>query len=138
MEFQAPRPKFLVADDVPVLALLVSELLQEAGADVVGPAADGAEALRLFHEISPDGVVLDIEMPVLNGLQVLRAIRSSERETRCLVIILTSHSEPSMREQAYTDGADYFLQKATESERLLQIVPDFINQRSASVPMQSV
>jgi CheY-like chemotaxis protein len=114
-----------------MLALLVGELLQEAGADVVGPAADGAEALRLFHETSPDGVVLDIEMPILSGLQVLRAIRSSELDRRCLVIILTSSSEPSMREQAYADGADYFLQKATEFERLLQIVPDFINQRSA-------
>jgi CheY-like chemotaxis protein len=131
MESQPPRPKFLVADDAPVLAGLVSELLREAGADVVGPAVGGVEALRLFHEASPDGVVLDIEMPELNGLQVLRAIRASERETRCLVIVLTTHSEQSMREQAFADGADHFLHKATEFERLLHIVPDFIHRRGA-------
>ncbi len=123
-------PRFLVADDVPILAFMVGELLRECGAEVVGPAADGAEALRLFHDTAPDGAVLDIEMPELNGLQVLRAIRASERESRCLVIVLTSHSEQSMREQAYADGADHVLHKSTEFERLLQIVPAFIERGS--------
>jgi len=111
---------------MPAIASLVSELLREAGADVVGVACDGAEALELFDETSPDGVVLDIEMPELNGFQVLQAIRARERETHCLAIILTAHSEQSMREQAYAAGADHFLHKSTELERLLKIVPEFI------------
>jgi CheY-like chemotaxis protein len=123
---QHTRPRFLVADDMPAIASLVSELLREAGADVVGVAGDGAEALELFDETSPDGVVLDIEMPELNGFQVLQAIRSREHGTRCFAIILTAHSEQSMREQAYAAGADHFLHKSTELERLLEIVPDFI------------
>jgi chemosensory pili system protein ChpA (sensor histidine kinase/response regulator) len=130
MQDQRPRPRFLVADDVQALADMVSELLREGGADVVGCAADGAEALRLFHATAPDGVVLDIEMPELNGFQVLRAIRASERDKRCLLIVLTAHSEPSMREQAYVDGADHFLHKASEFEHLLQIVPDFIRRHA--------
>ncbi len=120
------RPRFLVADDMPAIASLVSDLLQEAGADVVGQAFDGAEALELFDACSPDAVVLDVEMPELNGFQVLQAIRAKERETRCLAIILTAHSEQSMREQAYAAGADHFLHKSTELERLLKIVPEFI------------
>ena len=125
---QPPKssPRFLVADDVPAIAFLVGELLHESGAEVVGPVSDGEAALRLFHEAAPDGVILDIEMPERNGLEVLRAIRASERSSRCLVIVLTSHSEPSMREQAYADGADHVLHKATEFERLLQIIPAFI------------
>jgi CheY-like chemotaxis protein len=120
------RPTFLVADDMPAIASLVSDLLQEAGADVVAQAFDGAEALQLFDACSPDAVVLDVEMPELNGFQVLQAIRAKERETRCLAIILTAHSEQSMREQAYAAGADHFLHKSTELERLLKIVPEFI------------
>jgi len=120
------RPRFLVADDMPAIASLVSDLLQEAGADVVGQAFDGAEALLLFDSCSPDAVVLDVEMPELNGFQVLQAIRAKERGMRCLAIILTAHSEHSMREQAYAAGADHFLHKSTELERLLKIVPEFI------------
>ncbi len=120
------RPRFLVADDMPAIASLVSDLLQEAGADVVAQAFDGAEALELFDTCSPDAVVLDVEMPELNGFQVLQAIRAKERETHCLAIILTAHSEHSMREQAYASGADHFLHKSTELERLLKIVPEFI------------
>jgi CheY-like chemotaxis protein len=131
MKFPRSRPRFLVADDVNAIARLVAELLREGGADVVGPATDGAQALRLFHETAPDGVVLDIEMPELNGFQLLRAIRASEQGTRCLVIVLTSHAEPSMREQAFADGADHFLHKSSEFERLLQIVPDFIRRQVA-------
>lgn len=125
MQDQRPRPRFLVADDVRALADMVSELLREGGADVVGCAADGAEALRLFHATAPDGVVLDIEMPELNGFQVLRAIRAKEGMTRCLAIILTAHSEHAMRDEAFASGADHFLHKGTDLERLLQIVPQF-------------
>ena len=111
---------------MPAIASLVSELLWEAGAEVVGQAHDGAEALRMFDENTPDGVVLDIEMPELNGFEVLQAIRARERGTHCLAIVLTAHFEQSMREQAYAAGADHFLHKSTELERLLKIVPDFI------------
>ena len=119
-------PRFLVADDMPAIASLVSDLLKEAGADVVGQAFDGAEALQMFDACSPDAVVLDIEMPEFNGFQVLQAIRAKESGARCLAIILTAHSEQSMREQAYAAGADHFLHKSTELERLLKIVPEFI------------
>lgn len=113
---------------MPAMAALVGELLREAGAQVVGSARDGAEALRLFDDTSPDAVVLDIEMPELNGFQVLRAIRAKERTTRCLAIILTAHSEHAMRDEAFASGADHFLHKGADLERLLQIVPQFAGQ----------
>lgn len=116
-----------MADDMPAIASLVSELLREAGAEVVGQAHDGAEALQMFDKCAPDGVVIDIEMPELNGFDVLRAIRQKGRAPRCLAIVLTAHAEQSMREQAYACGADHFLHKSTELERLLKIVPEFID-----------
>jgi chemosensory pili system protein ChpA (sensor histidine kinase/response regulator) len=125
MEEQRARPRFLVADDMPAMAALVGALLREAGAEVVATAHDGAEALRRFDDIAPDAVVLDIEMPELNGFQVLQAIRAREGPTRCLAIILTAHSEHAMREEAFASGADHFLHKGTDLERLLEIVPDF-------------
>jgi chemosensory pili system protein ChpA (sensor histidine kinase/response regulator) len=130
MDKQRTRPTFLVADDMPAMAALISALLREAGAEVVALARDGAEALQLFDDTSPDAVVLDIEMPELNGFQVLQAIRAKEGETRCLAIILTAHSEHAMRDEAFVSGADHFLNKGTDLERLLQIVPDFVGRRA--------
>lgn len=130
MDKQRTRPRFLVADDMPAMAALISALLREAGADVVGMARDGAEALQLFDDTAPDAVVLDIEMPELNGFQVLQAIRAKEVETRCLAIILTAHAEHAMRDEAFVSGADHFLHKGTDLERLLQIVPDFAGRQA--------
>jgi CheY-like chemotaxis protein len=129
------RLRFLVADDAPLVAVLVGELLLEAGVDEVRSAADGAEALRLFRQTAPDGVVLDIHMPQLGGLDVLRAIRSSPPpgSEPPLVIVMTSHDEPALREHAMAAGADHFLHKSSEIERLLEIVPGLMARRASCV-----
>ncbi len=119
------RPTVLVADDAPDVAARVAELLTEAGAEVVGTAADGAQALELFELTTPDAVVLDIEMPRLSGLEVLKAIRALARRQRPLVIMMTSHNEPAWREACLAAGADHFLLKDGEIERLLQILPAY-------------
>lgn len=121
------RPTVLVADDAAAVATRVAELLTEAGADVVATAADGAQALALFERMQPDAVVLDIEMPRLDGLEVLKAIRA--RGTACghrpLVVMMTSHHEPVWRQVCLAAGADHFLLKDAEIERLLDIVPAY-------------
>jgi two-component system response regulator FimZ (fimbrial Z protein) len=126
------RSSFLVADDAPRVAVRVAELLLEAGVDVVDTAADGAEALRRFEQSRPDGVVLDIAMPHLDGLSVLRAIRArgAGHESRPWVIVMTAHDEPAWREHALGAGADHFLHKARDLERLLEIVPGLLAQRA--------
>lgn len=119
------RPRFLVADDDPVVAQGVAEVLAEAGADVVGLAPDGAQALQLWLSTQPDAAVLDFEMPGLTGLQVLQAIRSHERQHKasrpCLVVIFSSHAEPSIAEQCLVDGADLFLNKHADLDRLCEL-----------------
>jgi|JI9StandDraft_1071089.scaffolds.fasta_scaffold657243_1 CheY-like chemotaxis protein len=121
------KPTVLVADDAAEVALRVAELLAEAGAEVVATAADGAQALALFERTHPDAVVLDIEMPRLGGLDVLKAIRAQGQagSQRPLVIMMTSHNEPAWREECLAAGADHFLLKQAEIEQLLQIVPAY-------------
>ncbi len=125
--------RVLVADDAVPVAALLGELLTEAGALVVGTAWDGAQALRLFEQTRPDAVVLDLERPLLNGLHVLRAIRAQVGLPRPLVIVMTTHGEPALREQCLAAGADHFLDKGTEFERLLEIVAAYTASRSGRV-----
>ena len=121
-------PRFLVADDVPWLAEMQAALLQEAGAEVAATAFDGSEALEQFRRVAPDACLLDFSMPGLDGLQVLRAIRAHEGPrdvaARTLVVILTSSTEPAIRDECLASGADHFLCKPVEPDRLQGLVEE--------------
>jgi CheY-like chemotaxis protein len=116
------RTTYLVADDSPVVAELVTELLVEAGVEVLGPAFDGLQALQLLAHTRPDGVVLDFDMPGANGLEVLRHIRATPALRDCVVIMLTSHDEPSLREACMEAGADHFFEKANDFGLLVDLI----------------
>lgn len=113
-------PLFLVADDAPVLARILSNLVADGGGRVLGPATDGAQALQLYRDHLPAGAVLDILMPQLSGLDVLRAIRADGRH--CLVVVVTASDDPALREAAFDAGADHFLVKGRDLHRLEEIV----------------
>lgn len=100
----------LIVDDNPEVRALVRWIAaQEPALEVVGEAADGAEAMQLTHTLGPDIVVLDLIIPRLNGLEALRRIKAERPETK--VIIMTMHSEDAYRQAAEEGGADAFLLK---------------------------
>lgn len=109
----------MVAEDAPEVARRVGALIEEHGAaELVGSVADGEEALRLFESAHPDGVVLDVRLPGKSGIEVLRTIRASGR--RCLVVVMSSVAEPSIREACISSGADYFLLKGAGYDALIE------------------
>jgi signal transduction histidine kinase len=104
--------KILLVDDDPVLAEIGAENLIAAGFDVVS-ASNGEDALRLIRTESVDLVVLDIEMPKLNGLSLLKWIRSSQREAIAAlpVIMLTGRNDDKAVQTCYDFGATSFVSK---------------------------
>lgn len=124
------RPMLLVAEDAADVAERLCELLLEAGdIEILGPVADGSEAIRLFRQHSPDGAILDFQLPGATGLDVLRAIREVDGD--CLVVIVTAHKDPAIRVQCLKAGADHFLDKSTEFERVLDIVREHLRSGAA-------
>ena len=117
--------KVLVAEDSALirerLAGLLSELPQ---VEIVGEASDGSSALRLFFACRPRAVILDIQMPGPNGIEVLRQIKAEDRD--CTVIILTSYQQPEFRDRCAEAGADYFFHKCTEFEKVLVVLNDLL------------
>ena len=111
----------LIVDDHAQVRALMRELVAE-GADlhVVGEAADGAEAMRLAPELRPDIMLLDLVMPRVNGLEVLRWIKAERPEIK--VIIVTVHAEDAYRQAAEASGADAFLLKKTLGTVLLPTI----------------
>jgi DNA-binding NarL/FixJ family response regulator len=110
--------RVLLADDQALVRQgfrLILELEQDI--DVVGEAADGAEALRLIRELEPDVAVIDIRMPELDGIETTRRLRQSGSPTRAL--ILTTFDLNEYVYEAMRAGASGFLLKDAPSDQLI-------------------
>ncbi len=100
----------LVADDDATVRLIMREVLEQAGFRVV-EAADGRAALEAYEEHRPDVVLLDVEMPHLDGYSVCRRIRLQETLRDTPVFMITGRDDPESIQQAYDAGATDFLSK---------------------------
>jgi DNA-binding NarL/FixJ family response regulator len=98
------------------------KLLVESGGDieVIGEAKNGCEAVRLNKSLHPEVIVMDIAMPLLNGLQATRQIMETSPATK--VLILSSHSDPEYIEQAMVLGASGYLLKQSAADVLAQAI----------------
>src|SRR5713226_110585 len=90
-EVGAMSVRVLIADDHAIVRQGVKTLLEREGFDVIGEAADGREAVRCATQLSPDVAVLDLSMPLLDGLDTAQEIAQISPETR--TILLTMHDE---------------------------------------------
>ncbi len=104
-------------DDRPDVLHDLKLLLElSSGIQIVGEAGNGQEAVRLAAELRPDVVLMDLEMPVMDGYQATRQIKSQNCSTR--VIILSVHAGENERELARLSGADAFIVKGCSYEVL--------------------
>jgi response regulator NasT len=103
----SPR-RVLIAEDEALIRLDLKEMLQEEGYDVVGEAGDGQEAVRLAQELSPDLVILDVKMPVLDGISAAEQIVKNRIAP---VVMLTAFSQRELVERAVEAGAMAYLVK---------------------------
>jgi len=113
------RPaRVLIVDDDPLfagtLALLVGRHDDVA---VVGCARDGAEAVDLALRLRPDVVLMDVQMPIMDGIEATRRIVTQLRSTR--VVMITSCSDPDVAVRSFAAGAAAFVRKGCEPEKLL-------------------
>jgi DNA-binding response OmpR family regulator len=111
------RETVLVADDSMTVLAMVSARLERAGYDVV-TATRGDEALRLAQELRPRLVILDVEMPGLDGMEVARQLRADESLAGMLIILLTAHTEADEVASGLAAGADDYLTKPFSPQEL--------------------
>ena len=111
--------RVLVVDDHPVLRGGLAQLLGQAeGVELAGLAADGAAGVDLALDENPDVVLMDLEMPGLDGIEATRRIRASRPDTQ--VVVLTSFSDRARILDALDAGATGYLLKDAEPEELLR------------------
>ncbi len=110
----------LLADDHQLLRQAVRRALEDAGFDVAAEAGDGEEAADLAARHQPDVVVMDVTMPVLDGIRATRRIRELSPSAR--VVMLTMHGEESLLADAIDAGATAFLTKDCSLQEVVRAV----------------
>jgi len=114
----SPR-RVVIAEDEALIRMDLKEMLEEAGYDVVGEAGDGETAVRLAAELSPDLVVLDVKMPVLDGISAAERITA---EQLAPVLMLTAFSQRDLVERARDAGAMAYLVKPFQKADLVPAI----------------
>ena len=111
--------RVLIAEDEALIRLDLKEMLVEEGFDVVAEVSDGATAVRLARELRPDLAILDVKMPVMDGIQAAEQITA---ERLSAVLILTAFSQRDLIEQARRAGAMAYLVKPFQKHDLLPAI----------------
>jgi response regulator NasT len=109
----------LIAEDEALIRLDLREMLIEEGYDVVGEAADGETAVRLAQDLRPDLVILDIKMPIMDGLAAAEKIAGARIAP---VVILTAFSQRELVERARAAGAMAYLVKPFQKSDLVPAI----------------
>ncbi len=113
------QSRVVIAEDEALIRLDLKEMLEEDGYAVVGEAGDGETAIRLAAELKPDLVILDIKMPVLDGLSAAERIAA---ERIAPVVILTAFSQRELVERARDAGAMAYLVKPFSKSDLVPAI----------------
>jgi len=119
-----------IVDDEEGIRKALSRLLRASGLDAES-YANGQEFLDAAAEHRPDCVVLDLHMPGMSGLQVLRKIKATGQ--RLSIVVITAHDEPETREQCIDAGACAYLRKPLEDRLLLNAISAAMRTHSASI-----
>jgi DNA-binding NarL/FixJ family response regulator len=125
------RPiRVLLCDDVSALRVLLREMLSEAPSiEVVAEARDGNECLAMAKELEPDVVLLDVAMPVLDGLQALELLRDGAPDIP-RVVMLSGFDAQGFRDRAMKLGASAYLEKGAPLEEIVDAIHAAVAERA--------
>ena len=124
--------RVVIADDSELFCkLLIADLSDIKGIEIVGQAHKGFETIQLIQELDPDVVILDIRMPGGNGIEVLRSIEKHNEVP--VIIMLTNYPYPQYRKRCMEAGADYFFDKSSEFEKVFETLQHLVHSLESEI-----
>lgn len=112
--------KIVIADDEPITRMDIREMLEEAGYNVVGEASDGFDAIEMCRKFSPNIVIMDIKMPLLDGINASKIIMQEGLADG--IILLSAYSDTNFVEKAKEAGVIGYLVKPLDNKSLIPAV----------------
>lgn len=120
------KPRILIAEDFEENRIALKLILKHTGFDVI-EAENGQQAVEAVRREKPDLVLMDISLPVIDGLQATREIRGDEKFERLPIIIVSAHDNEEVRRQAAEAGASEYITKPIEIEELKRLIEDCLS-----------
>lgn len=115
----------LTVDDSPSIRQMIKVTLEPAGHSVI-EAGDGAQGLAMAQSKRPDLVITDLNMPTMNGLELIRALRKQPALTGLPIVFLTTESNEAVKQEAKSAGATGWITKPFKPEQLLAVLAKLV------------
>lgn len=121
--------KIVIADDSSLWRDRIRNLIMNIrNGNTIMEAGTGVEAMQIISEKKPDLAILDIRMPEMNGIEVLKRIR--ELKLKVKVCMLTNYPYPQYKKKCLEEGADYFLDKNSDLSRINEIISGLMGRKN--------
>jgi two-component system, chemotaxis family, chemotaxis protein CheY len=117
--------RVLIVDDAKFMRMTLSNILNKAGHEVVGEGENGRDAIRLYRDLKPDLVTLDITMPEMSGLEAVKEIKKEFSNAK--VIMCSAMGQQKMVVEAIEAGAKDFIVKPFDEARVVDAINRIIN-----------
>ncbi|MGP4072238.1 response regulator [Piscibacillus sp. B03] len=117
--------KILVVDDAAFMRMMIKDILEKNGFEVVGEAEDGVQAVEKYQELKPDLVTLDITMPEKDGIAALKDIVSDDPNAK--VVMCSAMGQQAMVIDAIQAGAKDFIVKPFQADRVIEAIKKVLN-----------
>ncbi len=112
--------RILIVDDAAFMRMMIKDILSKNGYEIVGEAADGAQAVQLYRDTQPDLVTMDITMPEMDGITALKEIKKIDPQAK--VIMCSAMGQQAMVIDAIQAGAKDFIVKPFQADRVLEAI----------------
>ncbi len=112
--------RVLIVDDAAFMRMMIKDILQKNGFEVVGEASNGVEAVNLYKKERPDVVTMDITMPDMDGIEAVKEIRAFDENAK--IIMCSAMGQQSMVMDAIKSGAKDFIVKPFQADRVLEAI----------------
>ncbi|OQA06375.1 MAG: Chemotaxis protein CheY [Firmicutes bacterium ADurb.Bin373] len=112
--------RILIVDDAAFMRMMIKNILIKNGYEICGEAENGQTAIELYKELKPDLITMDITMPEMNGIEVVKAIRAFDPGAN--IIMCSAMGQQAMVMEAIQAGAKDFIVKPFQQDRILQAI----------------
>ncbi len=112
--------KVLIVDDAAFMRMMIKDILEKNGFEVIGEANNGIKAVEMYKAEKPDVVTMDITMPDMDGIEAVKAIKSFDADAK--IIMCSAMGQQSMVMDAIRAGAKDFIVKPFQADRVLEAI----------------
>ncbi len=128
--------RIVIADDASIMRSQLRTIFERRGDTVVAEAENGQDACKAYVDHRPDLITMDINMPVMTGIEAVKRIKSDFPEAN--IVMISTENERSLLYEAIKNGAKYYILKPIEEEKVLQVVNQMFGTGKAEVKTETV